>query len=187
MTAAKILLTLASLAYPLLWYYGRENGAFFWLAAAMCVLWLIRVTMPQTAGQRAVALLLAAFFAAVLVFRLPDSMYWYPVAVNALMLAVFGGSLFAKHTVIERLARLQHPDLPPEGVRHTRRVTQIWCGFFVFNGATAAALAWLQWHDWWAAYTGNADYVLVGLLFAGERVQRRLVLKVWGCLKIDKG
>ena len=57
-------------------------------------------------------------------------MYWYPVIVNALMLAVFGGSLFAKQTVIERLARLQHPDLPPEGVSHTRRVTQIWCGFF---------------------------------------------------------
>ena len=37
-----ILLTLLSIAYPLLWYYGREHGAFFWLAAAMCGLWLIR-------------------------------------------------------------------------------------------------------------------------------------------------
>lgn len=110
----KLLLTLASLAYPLLWYYGRENGAFFWLAAAMCVLWLIRAAMPQTTAQRITAIILAAFFAAVLVFRRPDSMYWYPVAVNALMLAVFGGSLFAKQTIIERLARLQHPDLPPE-------------------------------------------------------------------------
>ena len=87
MPLAKILLTLASLAYPLLWYYGRGNGAFFWLATLMCALWLIRAAMPQTAGQRAVALLLSAFFAAVLVFRLPDSMYWYPVAVNLLMLA----------------------------------------------------------------------------------------------------
>ena len=71
MPLAKILLTLASLAYPLLWYYGRGNGAFFWLAALMCALWLIRAAMPQTAAQRAVALLLSAFFAAVLVFRLP--------------------------------------------------------------------------------------------------------------------
>ena len=132
-TLGKFLLTLASLAYPLLWYYGRENGAFFWLAAAMCVLWLIRAAMPQTTAQRITAMILAAFFAAVLVFRRPDSMYWYPVAVNALMLAVFSGSLFAKQTVIERLARLQHPDLPPEGVLHTRRVTQIWCTFFIFN------------------------------------------------------
>ena len=178
MPLAKILLTLASLAYPLLWYYGRGNGAFFWLAALMCALWLIRAAMPQTAGQRAVALLLSVFFAAVLVFRLPDSMYWYPVAVNLLMLAVFGGSLFARQTVIERLARLQHRDLPPEGVRHTRRVTQIWCGFFVFNGATAAALAWLQRYDWWAVYTGIVSYILMGALFAGEWVYRKLVLKV---------
>lgn len=177
-TLGKLLLTLASIAYPLLWYYGRENGAFFWLAAAMCILWLIRAAMPQTAAQRAVALLLSAFFAAVLVFRLPDSMYWYPVAVNLLMLAVFGGSLFARQTVIERLARLQHPNLPPEGVRHTRRVTQIWCGFFVLNGATAAALAWLQRYDWWAVYTGIVSYILMGALFAGEWVYRKLVLKV---------
>ena len=105
-------------------------------------------------------------------------MYWYPVAVNALMLTVFGGSLFAKQTVIERLARLQHPDLPLEGVHHTRRVTQIWCAFFVFNGATAAILAGLQYYDWWAAYTGIVSYVLMGLLFAGEWIYRKAVLKV---------
>ena len=144
----------------------------------VCVLWLIRAAMPQTAAQRITAIILAAFFAAVLVFRRPDSMYWYPVAVNALMLAVFGGSLFAKQTVIERLARLQHPDLPPEGVHHTRRVTQIWCAFFIFNGATAAILAGLQYYDWWAAYTGIVSYVLMGILFAGEWIYRKTILKV---------
>ena len=87
----------------------------------------------------------------------------------------FVASLFAKQTVIERLARLQHPDLPPEGVRHTRRVTKIWCAFFIFNGATAAILAGLQYYDWWAAYTGIVSYVLMGILFAGEWVYRKLV------------
>ena len=173
-----ILLTLLSIAYPLLWYYGREHGAFFWLAAAMCGLWLIRAALQKTRAQQAVSLLLAAFFAAVLLFRRPDSMYWYPVAVSLLMLAVFGASLFAKQTLIERLARLQHPDLPPAGVRHTRRVTQIWCGFFVFNAATAALLAWSGKHDWWALYTGIISYGLMGVLFAGEWVYRKVVLKV---------
>lgn len=173
-----ILLTLLSIAYPLLWYYGREHGAFFWLAAAMCGLWLIRAALQKTRAQQAVSFLLAAFFAAVILFRRPDSMYWYPVAVSLLMLAVFGASLFAKQTLIERLARLQHPDLPPEGVSHTRRVTQIWCGFFVFNAATAALLAWSGKHDWWALYTGIISYGLMGLLFAGEWVYRKVVLKV---------
>ena len=93
-------------------------------------------------------------------------------------LADFGGSLFAKQTVIERLARLQHPNLPPEGVHHTRRVTQIWCGFFVFNGGMAALLAWSGRHDWWAVYTGIVSYILMGVLFVGEWVYRKLVLKV---------
>jgi len=63
-------------------------------------------------------------------------------------------------------------------VRPPRRVTQIWCGFFILNGATAAILAGLQYYDWWAAYTGILSYVLMGLLFAGEWVYRKTVLKV---------
>ncbi|STZ75704.1 hypothetical protein [Bergeriella denitrificans] len=177
-TAAHILLALISLAYPLLWYYGREHGAFYWLAAAMCGLWLIRALIQKTAAQRRISWLLAAFFAAVLVFRRPDSMYWYPVAVSGLMLAAFGGSLFAGQTLIERLARLQHPDLPPEGVRYTRRVTQIWCGFFIFNGTAAALLALSEQYDWWAVYTGIVSYGLMGILFAGEWVYRKRVLKI---------
>ncbi|MDO1509336.1 MULTISPECIES: hypothetical protein [unclassified Neisseria] len=175
--AGQILLSLLSIAYPLLWYYGRDNGAFFWLAALMCGLWLARAVIQKTRAQRVVSLILAAFFAAVLLFRRPDSMYWYPVAVSALMLAVFGGSLFAKQTLIERLARLQHPDLPSEGVRHTRRVTQIWCGFFILNGSIAALLVYIEKFDWWALYTGIVSYVLMGLLFAGEWVYRKVVLK----------
>ncbi|OSI08335.1 integral membrane protein [Neisseria animaloris] len=176
--AGQILLVFLSIAYPLLWYYGRNNGVFFWLAALMCCLWLVRAAIQKTRGQRVVSLILAAFFAAVLFFRRSDSMYWYPVAVNALMLTVFGSSLFAKQTLIERLARLQHPDLPPEGVYHTRRVTQIWCGFFFFNGSIAALLIYLEKFDWWAVYTGIVSYVLMGVLFAGEWVYRKVVLKV---------
>ena len=177
-TAAKILLGILSVLYPLLWYYGREQGWFYPLAGFMLLLWLARAAMQRDPGQRRVSFLVAAFFAAILLFRRPDSMYWYPVWVNGLLLLLFGLSLTQKQSLIERLARLQHPDLPPEGVRHTRRVTQIWCGFFVFNGATAAALAWLQWHDWWAVYTGIVSYILMGALFAGEWVYRKLVLKV---------
>ena len=171
-------LIMLSIGYPLLWYYGRGHGAFFWLAAAMCALWLVRVAVQKTQGQRAVSLLLAAFFAVAVLFRRPDSMYWYPVAVNLLMLAVFGSSLFSEQSLIERLARLKHPDLPPEGVRYTRRVTQIWCVFFVFNAAAATWLLLSGRYEWWAAYTGIVSYILMGLLFAGEWLYRKTVLKV---------
>jgi len=131
-TAAKILLGILSVLYPLLWYYGREQGWFYPLAGFMLLLWLARAAMQRDSGQRRVSLLVAAFFAAVLLFRRPDSMYWYPVWVNGLLLLLFGLSLTQKQSLIERLARLQHPDLPPEGVAYTRRapVRTAWHRFF---------------------------------------------------------
>ena len=174
----QVLLVIVSMAYPLLWYYGREQGAFVGLAAAMCGLWLMRAVWQKTRAQQVVSVLLALFFAGVLVWQQPASMYWYPVVVSLLMLAIFGASLFTQQTVIERLARLQYPDLPPAGVRHTRRVTQIWCVFFIGNASVAALLAVWGHHDWWAIYTGVISYGLMGILFAGEWVYRKWVLKV---------
>ena len=68
----------------------------------------------------------------------------YPVLVNAVLLAVFAASLWKPPSVIERLARLRHPDLPPEGVRWVTNVTRVWCGFFVLNGGIALWTAFWQ-------------------------------------------
>ena len=99
-TAAKILLGILSVLYPVLWYYGREQGWFYPLAGFMLLLWLARAAMQRDSGQRRVSLLVAAFFAAVLLFRRPDSMYWYPVWVNGLLLLLFGLSLTQKQSLI---------------------------------------------------------------------------------------
>lgn len=176
--AAKALLGLLSLLYPLLWYYGRGQGWFYPLAMLMLALWLARAAMQHDRAQRRISLLIAAFFAATLLFRRPDSMYWYPVWVNGLFLLLFGLSLTQKQSIIERLARLQHPDLPPEGIAYTRRVTQIWCGFFILNGSIAALLVWLEQYHWWALYTGIIAYILMGLLMGGEFAYRKWILKL---------
>ena len=47
-TAAKILLGILSVLYPLLWYYGREQGWFYPLAGFMLLLWLARAAMQHT-------------------------------------------------------------------------------------------------------------------------------------------
>lgn len=172
----RLLVGVVSIAFPFLWYWGRAAGFFHYLAALMGVLWFVR-GMLQHGVQRRISWLIAAFFAAVLVFKLPESMYWYPVIVSGVMLAWFGSSLFARQTVIERLARLRLPDLPPAGVRYTRRVTQIWCVFFLVNGSISATLAlWGNLH-WWTWYTGAVSYVLMGLLFAGELLYRYCVIR----------
>ena len=49
-TAAKILLGILSVLYPLLWYYGREQGWFYPLAGFMLLLWLARAAMQRDLG-----------------------------------------------------------------------------------------------------------------------------------------
>lgn len=96
----------------------------------------------------------------------------YPVLVNAAMLAVFGYSLISPPSMVERLARLREPDLPPQAIAYTRRVTQVWCGFFVINGLIALGTALWASEAVWSMYNGIISYLLMGLLFGGEYLVR---------------
>lgn len=169
-------LPLAGVAYPF-WVYamlshGQANTA--WIMLPLVALWLLRTIFPgrKQPGNR---LQPALALAGCLILALAGSTHmlrWYPVLVSAIMLAIFGSSLLHGQSMIERMARLRHPDLPPVAVRHTRKVTQAWVAFFLCNGLIAAALAlWAPW-SWWTAYNGCISYILAGLLFAGEWLLR---------------
>jgi uncharacterized membrane protein len=97
----------------------------------------------------------------------------YPAAVSIALLTVFALSLVYPPSVIERLARLRHPELPPEAVRYTRTVTIVWCVFFVLNTAIAAWTAIYASRETWAVYTGFIAYIAMGTLFAVEWLYRR--------------
>ena len=109
-----------------------------------------------------------------------DWMLWYPVLVNASLLSVFGASLFSGMPVVERLARLglRGKPLPPEGVAYTRRVTAVWCGFFVVNGSIAVATILADDLTLWALWNGGLSYVAIGCLMVGEYLYRKLVKHV---------
>lgn len=100
----------------------------------------------------------------------------YPVIINAGLLGVFAYSLRRGPSAIERLARLEEPQLPPEGVGYTRVLTQVWCGFFSLNGLCAAGTAWWGDPKLWAFYNGFLAYVLIGGLVIGERLARPRLL-----------
>ena len=53
-------------------------------------------------------------------------------------------------------------------IAYTRRVTQIWCVFFVINGSIALGTALWASEAIWSLYTGVIAYVLMGILFVGE-------------------
>jgi uncharacterized membrane protein len=95
-----------------------------------------------------------------------------PAAINLALLAAFGRTLAGGPTLVETVARLQVPDLPPEEVRYCRSVTIVWCAFFTLNAALSTWLAFFSTPHAWAFYTGFLAYLLIGLLFACEFVVR---------------
>ena len=97
----------------------------------------------------------------------------YPALVNCGMLLIFSFSLTYPPSMIERFARLHEPFLTASGVGYTRKVTQIWCLFFVFNGSVAAFTALYTSREVWSLYNGFVAYILMGILFAGEWLIRQ--------------
>ena len=97
-----------------------------------------------------------------------------PTAVNVVLLAGFAPTLRNGPPMVERFARIQHADLTDDEVTWCRTWTWVWCGFFVWNGAVAAALAFLAPIEWWTVYNGVLSYVQMGILFTVETVVRKL-------------
>jgi uncharacterized membrane protein len=166
-----------TLAYPLAVYFGTGRLEPRWMALLLVAVALLRLLVTrQLFWLVAVggALCLAAFSFwgnAMLPLKL------YPVLVAGVFWLVFATSLVYPPTVIERFARLTEPDLPPEGVAYTRKVTWVWTGFLAFN--TSAALATALWAtpEVWALYNGLLAYLLMGLLLGGEWLVRQRVRK----------
>lgn len=184
MSASRLLgiaLGLLLVLYPLLVYIGIQQFGPRVLAAMLLAVALIRLLVAQVTGQalgNSAWLLLAAAIATGLTLATGSlfGLKAYPVLVSAVMLGVFGFSLLHPPSMIERFARLQQPDLPDHAVPYTRKVTWVWCGFFVLNGAIASATMFAS-DQVWALYNGLLSYVLIGLLLLGEYCVRLRVHK----------
>jgi uncharacterized membrane protein len=169
-----IVLLLAGVAYPFVVHANLQNGAARWIALPLAALWLARAIADRkgSIGGKLLPAIAVAFCAFIAFSGDARWLRAYPVLVNGAMFAVFAASLYRGTPVIERFARLRHPELPPHAVAYTRRVTQVWTAFFAFNGLVSAALSlWAPWH-WWTLYNGIISYVLIGLLMAGEWLVR---------------
>ncbi|MBD9481231.1 hypothetical protein [Pseudoxanthomonas sp. PXM02] len=164
-----------SVAYPLVVYWAMGRFEPRWLAVLLLVLALLRAAATRQAVWLAAAAGAALLATLATVFNEALPLKLYPALVNAVLLVVFATSLVFPPSAVERIARLTEPDLPPEGVAYTRRVTQVWCVFFVFNGTLALVTALWMSDGAWALYNGLIAYVLIGVLFSIEWLVRRRV------------
>lgn len=183
MNGAKAGFAVIIISYPLIVYFGLEHFdarliAILLIAMALLRLFLVRnvdglsAVMPQA---RLVVIALLVFGVLTFVSNAPAMLQYYPVAMNVLMFVFFFASLLRPPSVIEQFARITNPDLPEAGIAYTRKVTMVWCGFFVLNGSMALYTVVGTSLGFWAVYNSAVSYSLMGVLFAGEYLVRRVV------------
>jgi uncharacterized membrane protein len=166
------------LAYPLMFFAAWRYDMTRYLGVALlALLWLQRwigagsaaaMLRQLTALDWSVAAALSCACAAIALTGSELLLGLYPTLVNAGLLAAFGATLNGGPTMIEKFARLYDPELSARQVRHTRRMTQVWCAFFVANGAFSAYLALCGSRAAWALYNGVLAYLIIGALIVGE-------------------
>lgn len=178
-----LLTGLLLLAWPFLIGFGLAHNGLHWLLPLMALLLFLRFrqtrrqagplrVVTQVVAVAGITLCLASYL-----LKSHQLLLFYPVVVNAVMLAVFGGSLWSAMPIVERLARLSEPDLPAAGVRYTRKVTQLWSAFFIINGSIALFTALHGDMALWTLWNGMIAYLLMGLLMGGEWLVRRRIMK----------
>lgn len=161
--------------YPALVYFGLTYGYMHWLMPLIVGVFVARSLLCWRQQQKemlvvaVIGLLLALSYA---LLKQQQLLLWYPVVMSSCMLLVFGLSVLRPPTVIERVARWRHPDLPAQATKYLTRVTLVWCLFFIVNGMVATYTIVAGPMKWWALYNGLLSYCLMALLLAGEWVFR---------------
>ncbi|MFV0477613.1 MAG: hypothetical protein ACK5ME_07260 [Parahaliea sp.] len=166
------------IALPLLLLFGLDYLSARHLAAAFMVVAALRlILLPAStlALPRILPALLLVLALLVVLSGNTDWFLYYPLAVNTSLLMLFGLSLWRGPPLIEQLARLREPDLPAAAIPYTRRVTWLWCVFFLCNGTIALYTALYCSLQTWAFYNGLLAYLLIGLLLAIEWLVRQFV------------
>ena len=164
------------LAPPVI-YFTQERIEPRYFALGLVVLFSIRVlpALTQKNDSSVFVIWSVTMLLVLTTIALSDSttlLLLYPAVMNVGFLVLFLYSLIIPPTVIERIARMQEPDLPESGVLYTRKVTVIWCVFFVLNGMIAGWTVLTGNRALWAVYNGLIAYLLMGVLMISEYLIR---------------
>lgn len=172
---------LVLLLYPLAVWVGLTHWGTALLAPLLVGVFSLRLLMlrgklrQQMWLGKALAIVGILLALASWVLKQSHWLLYYPVLVNAILLLLFAYSLFAPPTVVERLARITEPQLDAAGIAYTRWVTQVWCGFFIVNGAIALTTCLSGDITLWTLYNGGISYLLMGALMGIEWIVRKRI------------
>jgi len=174
---ARIGTLLFFMAWPAALHIALLAGAQSWMPAITTIA-LAAALAICAFNRRALAPIacVLAVVAAGLFWFAPAALLFAPsVLINIALAAIFAASLRAgREPVISVFAKLEQGALPPELVRYTRRLTQIWCALFIGMAAVALGLAMFASLAAWSLFSNVVCYALVAFLIAAEYAWRRL-------------
>jgi len=172
----KTLVVLAMFSYPFLVYGGLRLLTPRTLALALGGALLVREAVRLRAGSPSPLLLPLALVATILAlsaaFNEGRFFLFVPVLINGALFVSFVRTLIAGPSMVEHLARRRLTHVTLEDVVYCRRVTEVWCVFFLVNGALSLWLALRAPIEVWTLYTGLIAYLLVGAVFSVELTYR---------------
>lgn len=96
---------------------------------------------------------------------------FYPPICNLFIFSIFFFSLFAKETVVQKIAKIQEGVLSESALIYTRRVTYVWA-IFTFLNFLISIWTIFQTDKIWMLYNGLVSYLLVGIVFGIEYLIR---------------
>lgn len=172
-----IILTLVMLVYPFLVVWALQQGHLMWLSAVFIIIAIIRYVIKPNTLFAPLTVLAVLCGSVSLISQQAWGLKFYPVLMSIGSFIIFALTLKFPPSMIERFARLHQPDLPESGVRWTKKVTQVWCAFFIMNAVIALATVVWGTDQQWAMYNGFISYLLMGILLLGEFILREYYQK----------
>ena len=171
----RFLVVVIALLYPFIVYFGITHLSPSLLAGLLAAVVLLRVLVADLSTKHK----LMALSAVVVVFIFhwlmkggTNSLMFYPVLLNVVLLLVFGLSLFKKQSLIETIARKRRMDVGPHNLRYLRVLTAVWTGFFALSVIISTFTVIVGDMDVWLLYNGLGSYLLMGVLIVGELIVR---------------
>ena len=185
--AARALVTLACIGYPLASYWASRQpdlrplaGALAWAPVTLLGTWLIgRRVLPRWGAALAVVALAVLWHQRSVVAAHFEWAYLAEHAGSLTLLGVmFGSTLRAGEVpLITRIAAMVHDAMPAPVLRYTRGVTWAWTLFFAAMASTSLMLFAAAPLRLWALFASALTPLLVVAMFVGEYLVRRRVLR----------
>ena len=179
-----ILVSIVLILYPFAVYFGLQYFEPRFLGLILIVILILRISLLGRSIslkqlKPLISITIASGIMGLLIITFNDPLYvkLNPVIVNFTLLFLFGYTLIKPPSMIEVFARIKTPDLPENAVLYTRKVTQVWCMFFVFNIIVSSYTALYSSIKIWTLYNGLIAYLLMGILFAIEYAIRSIKIK----------